>query len=68
MFSIFDKEGSNCCFVCCGNTRGIPALTKEIGVGSAMFLMSTKAMTLLFFVLSVIHIPVYIFYYESNQI
>ena len=67
-FEIFDKEGSNACFLCCGNVRGIPPLTKEIGVGSAMFLMSTKAMTVLFFMLTIIHIPVYMFYYQSNPI
>ena len=54
------------CFTCCGNHKGIPPLTKEIGVGSAMFLMSTKSMALLFAILSILNIPVYMFYFQSN--
>jgi hypothetical protein len=43
-------------------------LAKEIGVGSTMFLMSTKALSFLFFWLTILNIPVFMFYYNSNPI
>ena len=62
-FSIFEPDGNNACFVCCGNKKGISKLAQEIGVGSTMFLMSSKAMSLLFFIFMILHLPVYVFYY-----
>ena len=42
-------------------------MAKELGLGPAIFLMSTKALTLLFLVLTIINVPVYAFFYEAND-
>ena len=42
-------------------------LAKELGVGATLFLMSTRAMAWLFFVLSVINIPVFLFYWNGTS-
>ena len=45
----------------------ITPLAKEIGLGPTMFLMSSKALSVLFFFLTIINLPVYLFYYSSND-
>ena len=47
-------------------------MAKEIGVGASLFLMSTKALSVLFLILFIINIPVLMFYsrgtmYKTNE-
>jgi len=41
-------------------------MAKQIGIGPTMFLMSTKALAWLFLVISIINIPVMLFYSTGN--
>lgn len=50
---------------CCESP--VSPLAKEIGLGPSMFLMSTKALSILFFFLTILNLPVYLFYYQSND-
>jgi hypothetical protein len=50
---------------CCDSP--VTPLAKEIGLGPTMFLMSTKALSILFFFLTIINLPVYLFFYQSND-
>jgi hypothetical protein len=67
-FGICDSLGSLALARCCkGETTD---MARKIGIGPAMFLMSTKALAWLFFVLSVVNIPVILFYkisFEENE-
>lgn len=42
-------------------------LAKELGVGPTLFLMSTRAMAILFMVLTVLNIPLFAFYYAGTK-
>ena len=64
-FGICSRVGSYPIMKCCESS--VSPLAKEIGLGPAMFLMSTKALSILFFVLTIINFPVYLFYYQSND-
>jgi hypothetical protein len=61
-FGICDSVGY---LNCCGKAD-ITDLAKEIGVGPALFLMSTKSLTIFFFIISIINAPVYVFYWMSG--
>ena len=50
-----------------GGYEPVTPLSKEIGLGPSMFLMTTKSLAILFFFLSVLNIPLYFFFYTSNQ-
>lgn len=65
-FDITDTIGANSLFVCCGVPKTPNKLAKEIGIGASMFLMSTKALTVLFLCLTILNIPIFMFYYNSN--
>ena len=58
-FGICDHLGR---YSLCGKTK-VSLMAKELGLGPAIFLMSTKALTLLFFFLTIINLPVYAFFY-----
>jgi hypothetical protein len=45
----------------------IEEANKEIGLGASMFLLQTKAITLVFLWLAILNTPVYIFFYKSNE-
>jgi hypothetical protein len=40
---------------------------KEIGLGPTLFLMQTKALAWIFFVLTIINIPLFIFFTTANK-
>ena len=42
-------------------------LSKEIGLGPSLFLMTTKSVAWFFLFLTVINIPIYLFFHQSNQ-
>jgi hypothetical protein len=42
-------------------------LSQELGVGPTLFLMSTRAMAWLFFMLSIINIPAFAYYYKGTS-
>jgi hypothetical protein len=64
-FGICSSVGRYPMLKCCESK--ITPLAKEIGLGPTMFLMSSKALSVLFFFLTVINLPVYLFYYSSND-
>ena len=67
-FSIFDKVNSFSIWSCFNEKQEqIEDLCKEIGLGATLFLMCLRALSWLFFVISVIHIPVYMFYYQASD-
>jgi len=43
-------------------------MARQIGLGPALFLMSTKAMAVLFFILMLINLPVIAFYYTGTRV
>ena len=63
-FGICDHLGR---YSLCGRTK-VSLMAKELGLGPAIFLMSTKALTLLFFFLTIINVPVYAFFYQANDV
>ena len=64
-FGICDTVGGHD-FCCCCRSRQVSKMSKEIGVGATLFLMSTKSLSILFFFLTIINIPVYMFYFASH--
>lgn len=65
-FSIFDNLGA-----LKPNTKFWPKqspteMSKQLGIGPTLFLMSTKAMSWFFLVLTIINFPVMFFYYSGN--
>lgn len=62
-FGICDTVGGH---GCCCRSKQVSKMSKEIGVGATLFLMSTKSLSILFFFLTIINIPVYMFYYASH--
>lgn len=42
-------------------------LAAEIGVGPTLFLMSTRAMAILFFILTFVNIPLFSYYYAGTK-
>ena len=52
----------------CLNKKGKPTnLAQELGVGPTLFLMSTRAMAWLFFVLTIINFPAFAYYYKGTS-
>lgn len=49
---------------CTGDTSD---LAKQIGIGPTLFLMSTKALAWFFLAISILNIPVLMFYYKGNN-
>lgn len=64
-FGVCDYVGNNPWLCCCRDAR-ISEMSQEIGVGPTMFLMSAKSLAILFFVLTIINIPCYVFYWGSS--
>ena len=58
--------GHNCCCNCCGSDN-ITELSKEIGLGASLFLMSSKALAYFFLLITIINIPVYYIMYSSSE-
>ena len=59
-FGMWESIGSlQICKCCQGDTTD---MAKQIGIGATLFLMSTKALAVFFFVLFLINIPLLIFY------
>jgi len=50
------------------NKKNITKLSKEINIGPSMFLMTVKQLMWLFFFVSVLNIPLYIFFYQINGV
>jgi hypothetical protein len=65
-FGMCDYLGSHH-WLCCGVDDKISPLSKQIGIGATMFLMSAKSLACLFFVLTLINIPVFLFYWGSDR-
>ena len=65
-FGICDELGGHSWCCCCTNRIKVTDMAKAIGVGPTLFLMSTKSLACLFFILTIINIPVYMFYFNSN--
>ena len=42
-------------------------MAEEIGLGPTMFLISAKSLAWFFFVITIINIPTYMFFYNSNE-
>lgn len=51
----------------CLNKKKPTKLAQELGIGATMFLMSTRAMTVLFAVLSIMNIPLFMIYYSGTK-
>lgn len=64
-FGICDTLGGHD-FCCCCRSEEVSEMSKQIGVGATLFLMSTKSLAVLFFFLTIINIPVYMFYFASH--
>ena len=58
-----------CCFksMNCCKQDDTSDLARAIGIGPALFLMTTKAMGWFFFFISILNLPVLYFYYTGNQ-
>lgn len=52
--------------ICCCKQQPISKMAKEIGVGPTIFLMSTARLGWFFVLLSILNIPLYLFFYTSN--
>lgn len=65
-FSTLDPIGH---YQICGKAHDQPVtpVCKEIGLGASMFLLQTKAVTILFLILTLVNVPVFIFFYASNE-
>ena len=63
-FSICEDIGSlpmsNCC------RRKTTDMAKQIGIGPSIFLMTTKALSWFFLLMTILNTPVFIFYYAGN--
>ena len=65
---IGDRLGAYELFTCCSKKKTkISELSKEIGLGPSIFLMSTKSMIFLFFWLTILNLPVYVLFYKAND-
>ena len=47
--------------------KTVTPVCKEIGLGPSMLLLQTKAVTILFLILTIINIPIFVFYGASND-
>ena len=47
--------------------RNIPKLLKDIGLGASLYLLTLKSFTLLFFVLTIINMPVFFLYNSGKE-
>lgn len=52
--------------VCWCKQKPVSPMAKEIGLGPTMFLISAKALAWFFVVLTILNVPTYMFFYESN--
>ena len=43
-------------------------MATQIGLGATLFLLATKALSWFFFFLTIINIPVYVFYHNANPV
>jgi hypothetical protein len=47
--------------------RNIPKLLKDIGLGASLYLLTLKSFTLLFFILTVLNLPILLFYSSGKE-
>ena len=70
-FGICDNLGRYPCPCPCQKTtitsEDITQMGKEIGVGPALFLMTTKTLIWFFILMTILNLPVYLFLFNSNQ-
>ena len=67
MFSICDRLGSLKPSIPCCKTDTPTLMARQLGLGPTLFLMSTKAFACLFFFLTILNIPVLMFYATGNS-
>lgn len=63
-FNICEDIGSLPMSNCCRSKT--TDMAKQIGIGPSIFLMTTKALSWFFFLMTILNIPVFIFYYAGN--
>ena len=63
-FSINENLGDLPVSKCC--RKDTTEMAKQIGIGPALFLMSTKALSYFFLFLTILNIPIFIFFYSGN--
>ncbi len=76
-FSICEYIGSFPFFFCCFKTKtntrlaveeiDIPRVAQQLGLGPTLFLMTTKSLAWLFFLLTLLNTPILIFYAQGNM-
>ena len=65
-FEVFEKINSH--QMCrCKEPQKITDLNKEIGLGASLFLMSTRSLAQVLLILSLINLPLYLFYYQAGN-
>jgi hypothetical protein len=65
-FSIFESIGFLRC-PCIQKNKEILHFSQQLGLGASLFLMTTKALAILFFVLSILNLPVMLIYFNGND-
>ena len=50
-----------------GESRDIPKILKDIGLGASLFLLTLKAFAWFFFILSIINLPLFLLYTSGNE-
>ena len=67
-FGICDNMNSFSIFRhCCSKFVPITKMSKEVGLGPSLFLMSANSLAWMFMLLAILNIPVYLFYYQASQ-
>ena len=64
-FGLFDSLGFLPIGGCC--KQDTTDMAKQIGIGPTLFLMSTKALAWFFFFVTLVNIPVFMFFYNGSQ-
>jgi hypothetical protein len=65
-FGLCDKLGSLGLCPCLKRNRETSEMAHQIGVGASLFLMSTKAFSQFFLLLTLVYLPVMFLFYQGN--
>lgn len=65
-FSIFADIGNLKC-QCSSKYSEVTYFSQQLGLGASLYLMTTKALALLFLILTVINVPAMLIYFNGND-
>lgn len=65
-FRLCEKLGNFNILTCCNRNKQITEMASQIGIGPSLYLMTTKSLACLFFLLTLINLPLMSFYFASS--